>query len=205
MLVRTQGDKTITITSGKRKGFSLNLTRRKEDMAKVKLSTADAPSKFSTVPHPLLKLSSAALPPEATKEYVDRAVANFSSSVTRDTQKGYATAARHYTAAQQVLGRSFSSPPSQTDLVYFITFLLGKNIGTSTIRHYLSGLRFFLMSQGIPLPPKFPPLAEQLLSGKEKADRDASAAALKKTMSYNCGYVEVVRTCHCIKQQVDYV
>ena len=159
----------------------MDLARQKRDANKVRLPSSNAPPKFDPQPHPLLRLSRSALLPEATDEEVQRAAANFSCSVSRDTQRGYRTGARHYLAAQKCLGRSFSSPPSQTDLIYFTNYLLGKKIGIQTIRHYLSGVRFFLMSQGQPIPPKLPTLAEQLMTGREKAGIDAVAAAVKKT------------------------
>ena len=49
-----------------------------------------------------------------------------------------------------------------------------------TIRSYLSGIRFYLLSRGVFTPEKLPDLAEQMLKGKDKSDRNALAAANKK-------------------------
>ena len=94
------------------------------------------------------------------------AVKSFSSSVTKDTQSCYATAARHYMEAEKELGRKFSIPPNDSDLVYLTSYFIGQNLAVPTIRNYLAGIRYYLLSLGINAPPKFPPLAEQLLVGK---------------------------------------
>ena len=84
-------------------------------------------------------------------------------------------------AAQNKLGRPFSLPPSPADMVYLVTFMLGKNLEPSTIRSYLSAVRFFLLSKGVHAPPKLPPLAEQLIQGRERIKRNPGLEAEKKT------------------------
>ena len=149
---------------GKHKGLVLDLRRHRLN-SRVSLPTPTAPPKYSTIPHPLLKLKGSALPPEASREDRERAIASFSSSVTKDTQKGYATAVRHYNAAHESLGRKFCIPPSSQEMVYFINFLLAKNLTPATVRHYISALRFYHLSQGVGTPDKLPALAEQLIVG----------------------------------------
>ena len=142
------------IWSGKRKGTCLDFTKRAQK--RIRPNSA-APSKYSTVPHPLMRLSRMALPPEANSQDNELAVGNFSKSVTRDTQSGYATAARHYLAAERALGRSFSLPPTEKEMVYLVNFLTKKELDPKTIRSYLSGIRFYLLSMGIATPPNLPP------------------------------------------------
>ena len=173
----------VVINKGKRKGLVINLARRKAKPSKspVNLPINSAPSKYCSVPHPLMRLDKNALPNEASEQEISTAVATFSCSVTRDTQAGYATGARCYLAAQKALGRNFASPPSSSEMVYLVTFMLGKKLQPATIRGYLSATRFYLMSQGIFTPPKLPPLAEQLIQGREKASLDSVAEAEKRT------------------------
>ena len=92
---------------------------------------------------------------------------------------------RHYEEAQQALGSAFSLPPTPTDLVYFTNFLLGKKLAPGTFRLYLSSIRFYLMSRGIALTFKLPPLAEQLILWKEKQEKNAFSEAFKKTRRAN--------------------
>ena len=177
-----QNGNVITISQGKRKGFQLDLgLRRAKAARKDKVSPIDsAPPKYSSVPHPLLKLSRTALPAEVSEDHYERAVANFSCSVTKKVQTNYATAVRHYLAAEVELGRKFGSPPTQTEMVFLTTFLLGKGLKMDTVRSYLSAIRFYLLSQGVASPPRLPLLAEQLINGKAKANRNPNLVAIKK-------------------------
>ena len=104
------------------------------------MPTNSAPPKYSPVPHPLLKLSRTALPPEASSEDFDRAVANFSCSVTRTVQSNYATAVRHFREAEASLGREFHKPPTDEEMTFFTNFLLGKSIKVDTVKTYLTAL-----------------------------------------------------------------
>ena len=94
---------------GKRKGFNLDLDRRNK--TKLTLPKHVNQPKYSEVPHPLLKLDRNALPKEASEDDYNRAVKNFSWSVTKKVQSNYSTAVRHYLAAECSLGRKFSLPP----------------------------------------------------------------------------------------------
>ena len=172
----------VTISQGKRKGFQLDLGLRRAKAAKSdRIFPKDsAPPKYSDVPHPLLKLTRTALPAEVSDDYYERAVANFSCLVTKKVQTNYATSVRHYLAAEVELGRKFSSPPTPTEMVFLTTFLLGRGLKMDTVRSYLSAIRFYLLSQGIASPPRLPPLAEQLISGKAKADRNPNLVATKR-------------------------
>ena len=102
-----------------------------------------------------------------------------SGSVTRKVQNGYATAVKHYRKAELALGHNFSTPPTAQEVVFLVTYLLGEDLKPETIRSYLSGIRFYLLSKGVPSPSKLPLLAEQLLQGKAKLSRDALKAASK--------------------------
>ena len=171
---------TITISRGPRKGFRLDLGRRRRESLD-RLPCPTAPSKYSPIPHPLMRLSRLALPLGASEEAIERAVSVFSMSVTKDTQAGYATSARHYIAAEKALGRSFSLPPSPSEMVFLVSYLVSLKLEHKTIRSYLSGIRFYLLSMGVATPPKLPSLAEQLIVGLEKGNRNPMQIALKKT------------------------
>ena len=120
-----------------------------------------------------MRLSRLAFPTGTEPSVIKRAVKNFSCSVTADTQSSYATAARHYLAAEESLGRKFAHPPSEADLVYLVAYLIGLKLSVATIRNYMAGIRFYLLSLGVATPPKLPPLAEQLLMGFSKGKKDA--------------------------------
>ena len=66
-------------------------------------------------------------------------------------------------------------------MVYVVAYLIGQKLSVSTIRNYMSGIRFYLFSLGIATPLRLPPLAEQLLIGFDKGKRDAFLTASKKT------------------------
>ena len=105
----------------------------------------------------------------------------FSASVTSDTQAGYATAARHFLSAEKALGKSFSLPPTDKEMVFLVTHLINKKLSVATIRSYLAGIRFYLLSLGVAAPPALPPLAEHLLIGLQKGSRNPALIAAKKT------------------------
>ena len=148
---------------------------------KAALPRSNGVGKYSPQPHPLMRLSRLALPPEANKKMVEEAVGSFSKSVTTQTQAGYATAARTYIEAENALGRPFSSPPTESELVFLVTFLIRRKLEPSTIKNYLSGIRFYLLSMGLPSPPNLPPLAQQILNGYEKGKIDPQDTAVKRT------------------------
>ena len=61
----------VEINSGPRKGLILDLDRRKDGR---NIPKNKAPAKYSSTPHPMFKLSSSALPPQASAEHVAREV-----------------------------------------------------------------------------------------------------------------------------------
>ena len=140
----------------------------------------DGTPKYSVLPHPLLRLSRLALPEGTNQNITEKAVETFSASVTQDTQSVYATAARHLFSAEAALGRKFSTPPSELDLIYLVTHLIDQNLAVPTIRSYLAGIRYYYLSMGIPNPLRIPPLAEQLLVGRAHQTNNPQACALKK-------------------------
>ena len=134
----------IEIRRGKRKGLILDLERRKKKQCVLPL--ANAVPKYSTTPHPLMRLSRLALPAGSDSTTLESAVEKFSASVTKDTQGGYATATRHYFAAEVALGRKFNLPPTELEYVFLTTYLMNQNLTVSTIQSYLAGIRFYLLS-----------------------------------------------------------
>ena len=163
---------------GRRKGFVLDLDRRS---SQIKLPSNTAKPKYSNIPHPLMRLTRLALPSGSQPGIVENAVEKFSASVTLDTQAGYATAARHYIAAEAQFGRKFALPPTDSEMVYLVSYMISRNLSVSTIRSYLAGIRYYLLSLGVARPLGIPPLAEQLLTGLQKGGRNATMAASQKT------------------------
>ena len=90
---------------------------------------------------------------------IEKAVESFSTSITYNTQTGYATATRHYFEAEKALGRKFGHPPSESDLIFLITYLINLNLTVPTIRNYWSGIRYYLLSLGISTPPQAPSIS----------------------------------------------
>ena len=127
-----------------------------------------------------MRLSRLALPPEANNTFVRKAITNFSTSVTANTQTSYASAARAYIQAENSLGRPFSLPPTDQELIFLVSFLINKDLEPNTIKNYLSGIRFYLFSMGLPNPPPLPQLANQLLAGYEKSKINPLLTACKK-------------------------
>ena len=128
-----------------------------------------------------MRLTRLALPDGSSPNLFEKAVENLSCSVTRDTQSGYATGARNFMLAEEALGRKFSLPPTDSEMVFLVTFLIDKGLEVSTIKNYLSGIRFYLFTLGIASPPKLPPLAQQILVGAEKGRRNPQEIAEKRS------------------------
>ena len=173
-----QGRRTLVhIKKGKRKGLVIDLAKRKAP----KIPTPTAKPKYSKSPHPLMRLSRLALPVGVSPNLMEKAVEIFSTSVTSETQSNYATATRHYIAAEKALGSSFSHPPTDSEMVYLVAYLINEGLKAPTIRNYLAGIRYYLLSLGIPNPPKIPTLAEQMIAGLVKDTRNPLLQAVKKT------------------------
>ena len=136
-----------------------------------------APPKYTEVPHRLLKLDKAVLPVGAPIEEYNRAVENFSSSITHETQKVYATTARHVLAAEERLGRKFSIPPSAKEQLFFLSYLQGKSLKAQTVSNYMSAFRYVAMSRGALVPLKLTSLASQILAGAANSERNAEKEA----------------------------
>ena len=151
-----------------------------EGHKKRRLPSETGKGKYSTEPHPLMRLSRLALPPEANNTFVRKAITNFSTSVTANTKTSYASAARAYIQAENSLGRPFSLPPTDQELIFLVSFLINKDLEPNTIKNYLSGIRFYLFSMGLPNPPPLPQLANQLLAGYEKSKINPLLTASKK-------------------------
>ena len=133
--------KLVTIWGGKRKGLVIDLERRKRARKSLKLPEPTAPPKFSTTPYPSLKLSRLALPPETPREDYERAVGNFSASISQNTQAVYCTTAKHVESAEEKLGRKFSCPPTDQERLFFLTYLQGKSLKSDTVAQYMSAFR----------------------------------------------------------------
>ena len=86
----------------------LDLNQRKRKA--IRLPLDNARKKYSTIPHPLLRLTRSALPAETSPAMIQIAVEAFSASVACETQSGYATAARHYISAEKSLREEVWNP-----------------------------------------------------------------------------------------------
>ena len=71
-------------------------------------------------------------------------------------------------------------PPSPEVISFLVTYLLSQDIKVETVRSYLSGIKYYLMSKGVHSPSQLTPLAKQLLQGQAKLSRDALRAASRK-------------------------
>ena len=81
----------ITIFSGKRKGFQLDLSRRKNA---IKIPLPSAKPKYSVEPNPLLQLDRSAQPSDPPEGDLLKATGVFSCSIASSTQANYASAIR---------------------------------------------------------------------------------------------------------------
>ena len=156
-----------------RKG--IKLTRR----MKVSLPKPLAKPKYSSEPLEGLKLASSALPPGTPQNYIDSATAAFTASVATSTQSTYRTALGHLQKAEAILGQQFSSPPSEKEMVFFTSYLTQRNVASSTVRSYLSGLRYISLSRGASHHTKLPELGAQIVAGSSNLKKDSRAEASK--------------------------
>ena len=156
-----------------RKG--LKITRQ----GKTSLPKPLAKPKYSSVPAESLKLSPSALPPGTPQDVIDSATAAFAASVSSSTQSVYKTALAHVRKAEEILGQEFSSPPSEREMVFFTSYLAQRNIATSSIKSYLSALRYIAMARGAPHHTKLPELGAQIVTGSANLKKDARAEAIK--------------------------
>ena len=186
-----------THSTGKRKGLPINQPSKARTIVvcrKGKMISLFTPStfipctraiketalpKYSTSPDPRFCLDASAFPPGTPDYVITKAVGAFAASVAQSTQKTYATAFTHLKEAEKMLGRSFSSPPTEKEMLLFTSLLASKGLKRTTITSYLSGLRFISFSRGATNPTKLPQLGLQLLAGISNSDRNAKVEAEK--------------------------
>ena len=151
------------------------ITRR----GKISLPNPLAKPKYSSEPLEGLKLAASALPPGTPQNVIDSATASFAASVSTSTQSTYKTALGHLQKAEAILGQKFSSPPSEVEMVFFTSYLAEKNVACSTIKSYLSALRYIALSRGAAHHTKLPELGAQIVTGSSNLKKDARAEASK--------------------------
>ena len=121
-----------------------------------------------------------ALPVGTPESVVNRAKAVFSCSLSKNTQNNYATAIRHLYSAEAKLGRKFSIPMTEAERTYFTLFLIERGVKRATISGYLSALKHYELSKGVPKPSENSSLVKHLLTGHENLQRDPGRAILQK-------------------------
>ena len=144
-----------------------------------KVATPTAPPKYSRDPLPQFRLAASALPANTPPLLLKRATHTFAASVSRSTQSTYKTALNHLNRIEQMLGRSFSNPPSDGEMVLFVSYLAERGVSKATAQSYLSGIRFLSLSRGAPRHTAMPELGSQLLAGMANCAKDASKEAMK--------------------------
>ena len=118
------------------------MERRKRARKDISLPRPTAAPKYGSNPHPLLKLDRKSLPSEISNDLFNKAVANFSASISNSTHKVYSTTAKHILEAERLLGRDFSCPPSDQEQLFFLTYLQGKPLKADTVSNYMSAFRW---------------------------------------------------------------
>ena len=174
-LTNTFDSDKISVVRG---GKVVNIIKpSKRQIAKVAKPTA--PPKYCSTPRPQFRLSSLALPSGSSPELIEAATRAFASSVSVRTQCNYNTALNHLEKAEALLGRTFCNPPLDSEIAYFVSYLIQKGLSKPTITNYMSGLRFVMMSRGAHSPTPASSLTSQLLSGMVNIQKDAVKEATK--------------------------
>ena len=167
---------TINVTRG---GKHIKLTKSSMRKMDTKLPVSTAPPKYSSKPRPQFRLSASELRPCTPDYMIKDARAAIAASVSSSTQNSYNSAYNHLLKAEAILGRKFSTPPLDSEITFFITYLIQRNTAKSTVQSYLSALRFVSLSRGAQSHTPLPDLTSQLMSGVANRDKNAVKEALK--------------------------
>ena len=159
-----------------RKGQKVRLKRKPKALVLPKPS---GKPKYSTTPMPQFKLNPSAFPPGTPQLVMDSATMAFAASVSTSTQSTYKTALGHLEKAEAMLNRKFCNPPTETEIVFFTSYLTQRNIAKSTIQSYLSALRYISLSRGAAQHTKTPELSAQIIAGTANMKKDAKKEAEK--------------------------
>ena len=103
------------------------------------------------------------------------------ASVAANTKSGYKTAVGMLKACQDSLGRNFSLPLSDSDILCFVAFMAKRNVLDTTISSYLSAIRYAMLSIGHQCENLRTPVVAQVLKGIRNLKRDPQAIVMKKT------------------------
>ena len=110
----------------------------------------------------------------------------------------YKTALEHLEKAEAILGHTFSSPPTEQEIIYFTAYLAQREVAKSTIQSYLSAVRYISLSRGASHHTKIPELSTQILAGAANIKKDARIEAEKpKEETYNPQHVDPPQACYC--------
>ena len=161
-----------------RKGQKVFLKSRVSNK-KVVLPKPSGRPKYSTDPLPQFKLDASAFPPGTPQPLMDSAIRAFAASVSTSTLSTYKTALGHLEKAEAILGHTFSSPPTEQEIIYFTAYLAQREVAKSTIQSYLSAVRYISLSRGASHHTKIPELSTQILAGAANIKKDARIEAEK--------------------------
>ena len=97
-----------------RAGRIVQITRPSRRLVSTNLAAPTGRTKYSSTPIPQFKLLRAAFPLGTPDYIVEQARRSFASSVSSTSQASYTSAYNHLVKAEALLGRSFSSPPTES-------------------------------------------------------------------------------------------
>ena len=118
----SQPSRSVLITRGKRKGFLLDLDER---LPKKKLKNTADPD-YCSKSHPYFTLEASALPVDTPEALLYSAQSAFSCSIKLKTQRNYASGVNHLVKCQEMVGRVFNFPLSQSDKLTFTSYLFSQ-------------------------------------------------------------------------------
>ena len=116
--------------------------------------------------------------PVAFHRMIDEALA---ASIADPTKSSYSTAMNMLKACQDEIGRPFSVPLSEQDVLCFVAYMRTRNVRDTTIGSYLSGIKHALINAGYECKSLRTPIVNQVLKGVRNLKRDPKALAQKKT------------------------
>jgi hypothetical protein len=162
-----------------RSGQRLKITKPSQNLVTPNIATPSARPKYSSTPRPQFRLARSAFPHGTPDHIVEQGRRSFAASVSTASQANYMSAYNHVVRAEALLRRSFSSPPLESEITFFTTYLIGRNISKASVQKYISALRFITLSRGAQSHNPTPALASQLMSGLANIKKNAVLEALK--------------------------
>ena len=91
-------------------------------------------------------------------------------SLSKNTWSAYRTAERMLARCQNETNVSMDLPLNEQRVLIFVSWLISRNLSTSTINTYLAGLRQVHLANGVNLPILRTPVVDQVLEGRKHLD-----------------------------------